>query len=139
MSTKILINAIDPEECRIAKVIDNRLEEFQIESIPAVLDGGLWIMTANGDRNNTASSYVSFTADRSVTVYIAFDAQASSLPTWMADFTGTDQFIGVTDPLSPQLRLYSRSYSSGNITLGGNLAGGNNGADSNYIVIVTPN
>ncbi len=32
MSSKILINAIDPEECRIAKVIENRLEEFQIES-----------------------------------------------------------------------------------------------------------
>ena len=32
MTSKILINAIDPEECRIAKVIDNRLEEFQIES-----------------------------------------------------------------------------------------------------------
>ena len=32
MTSKILINAIDPEECRIAKVTDNRLEEFQIES-----------------------------------------------------------------------------------------------------------
>ncbi len=32
MTSKILINAIDPEECRIAKVKDSRLEEFQIES-----------------------------------------------------------------------------------------------------------
>jgi ribonuclease E len=32
MSSKILINAIDPEECRIAKIKDSRLEEFQIES-----------------------------------------------------------------------------------------------------------
>ncbi|RJQ68770.1 MAG: Rne/Rng family ribonuclease [Desulfobacteraceae bacterium] len=31
MSSKILINAIDPEEIRIAKVKDNQLEEFQIE------------------------------------------------------------------------------------------------------------
>jgi ribonuclease E len=31
MNSKILINAIDPEEIRIAKVKDNRLEEFQIE------------------------------------------------------------------------------------------------------------
>lgn len=31
MSSKILINAIDPEECRIAKVKDNHLEEFHIE------------------------------------------------------------------------------------------------------------
>ena len=31
MNSKILINAIDPEEIRIAKVKENRLEEFQIE------------------------------------------------------------------------------------------------------------
>ncbi|QTA82430.1 Ribonuclease, Rne/Rng family [Desulfonema limicola] len=32
MSSKILINALDPEECRIAKVTDSKLEEFHIES-----------------------------------------------------------------------------------------------------------
>lgn len=32
MSSKILINAVDSEEIRIAKVIDNKLEEFRIES-----------------------------------------------------------------------------------------------------------
>lgn len=32
MSNKILINAVDPEECRIAKVTDSKLEEFHIES-----------------------------------------------------------------------------------------------------------
>ena len=32
MTSKILVNAIDPEECRIAKVKDNKLEEFHIES-----------------------------------------------------------------------------------------------------------
>ncbi|MDI6686747.1 MAG: Rne/Rng family ribonuclease [Desulfobacterales bacterium] len=32
MNCNILINAIDPEECRIAKVKDGRLEEFHIES-----------------------------------------------------------------------------------------------------------
>ncbi|MCG6910696.1 MAG: Rne/Rng family ribonuclease [Deltaproteobacteria bacterium] len=32
MTTKILINAVDPEECRIAMVKDSRLEEFDIDS-----------------------------------------------------------------------------------------------------------
>lgn len=32
MPSKILINAVDPEECRIAKVTDNRLEDFNIET-----------------------------------------------------------------------------------------------------------
>src|SRR6056297_3013 len=30
--SKILVNAVDPEECRIAKVKNNRLEEFHIET-----------------------------------------------------------------------------------------------------------
>jgi len=32
MPSKIIINAVDPEECRIAKVTDNRLEDFNIET-----------------------------------------------------------------------------------------------------------
>ncbi len=32
MTTKILINAVDPEECRIAKVKESKLEEFHIDS-----------------------------------------------------------------------------------------------------------
>ncbi|MEZ4565735.1 MAG: hypothetical protein R2860_01800 [Desulfobacterales bacterium] len=32
MSVKILINSVDTEECRIAKVQNNRLEEFHIET-----------------------------------------------------------------------------------------------------------
>ena len=30
--SKILINAIEPEECRIAKVTNNKLEEFHFEA-----------------------------------------------------------------------------------------------------------
>ena len=30
MGPKILINAIEPEECRIAKIQDNKLKEFHI-------------------------------------------------------------------------------------------------------------
>ena len=32
MSCKIIINAIDPAECRIAKVQDSKLEEFYVET-----------------------------------------------------------------------------------------------------------
>ncbi|MFN2302654.1 MAG: SGNH/GDSL hydrolase family protein [Anaerolineales bacterium] len=114
-------------------------EDFQIISIPAMLEGGVWIMTANADRGNTTSSYVSFDTDRSVTVYVGFDAGASSLPPWLSGFTDTGQSINVSDPLSSQLRLYSQSFPAGNINLGGNMEGGNHGADSNYLVIVVPN
>jgi len=42
-NAKILINAIAPEECRIAKVIDNKLEEFHIESsLKKILHGNIY-------------------------------------------------------------------------------------------------
>lgn len=40
MSSKILINAVDPEECRIAKVKDSKLEEFHIETASQTLTKG---------------------------------------------------------------------------------------------------
>jgi ribonuclease E len=40
MSIKILINAIDPEECRVAIVKDSRLEEFYIESTAREISQG---------------------------------------------------------------------------------------------------
>ncbi|MFH2066101.1 MAG: tandem-95 repeat protein [Pseudomonadota bacterium] len=114
-------------------------EEYTITTIPSLIDDGIWIMTANADRNDTGSAYVSFDTDRSVTVFVAFDGGASSLPTWLDGFDNTGQTIGVTDPESPQLQLYSRSYAAGSIVLGGNMEGGSNGANSNYLVIIVPN
>ena len=32
MSIKILINAVDPEECRVATVKDNKLDQYHVES-----------------------------------------------------------------------------------------------------------
>ena len=40
MSSKILINAVDPEECRIAKVKDSKLEEFHIETASQAITKG---------------------------------------------------------------------------------------------------
>ncbi len=40
MSSKILINGVDPEECRIAKVIDSHLTEFHIESTTREITNG---------------------------------------------------------------------------------------------------
>ncbi|CAN2041570.1 ribonuclease E [Candidatus Magnetomoraceae bacterium gMMP-15] len=40
MSRKILINAVDREECRIARINDNQLEEFQIETSAREITNG---------------------------------------------------------------------------------------------------
>ena len=40
MNSKILINAIDPEECRIAKIVNNKLEDFQTETTAKLITQG---------------------------------------------------------------------------------------------------
>ena len=116
-------------------------EEFTLDSIPAELDGGVWIMTANADKTDASASYVVFDVDRSVTVYIAYDAGASTIPDWLksgSGFTITELTLTVDgDAATSTFNLYSKVYPTGSITgLGGNLAAGASGADSNYLVIV---
>jgi hypothetical protein len=41
-----------------------------------------------------------------------------------------------TDPSSPQLAVYARSFGAGSVVLGGNMATGASGANSNYVAVV---
>jgi hypothetical protein len=116
-------------------------QSYTLTSIPAALAGGIWIQTANAsaERNNTAASYIDFTVDRPVTVYVAYDAGAAALPNWLRPASGyvdTGLNVQTTDPLTPTLRVYSKSFPAGPVGLGGNLATGASGADSNYLAVV---
>ncbi|MBK8161659.1 MAG: tandem-95 repeat protein [Gammaproteobacteria bacterium] len=112
---------------------------YTLNGIPAGLADGIWVMTANGDSGNTSASYLTFNLDRAATVYIAYDAGATTTPDWMSAFTDTGLILGTTDPFSPALEIYSRTYAAGPVSLGGNLASGASGSNSNYLVIVKPN
>jgi hypothetical protein len=107
-------------------------------SIPVALDGGRWIRTADADLDQANSDYLSFSLSKSSTVYVAYDANAGSLPAWLqpgSGFTDTGTSIQTTSPSAPVLELYQRDYSAGNVTLGG-ADGVNTGAAANYVVIV---
>jgi len=118
-------------------------ETYSLTSIPALLDGGIWISTANADKVNSRGDYLTFNVDRNVDVYIAYDPAATVLPGWMSGFTDTFQTVSVTDPGASTLKLYHKTYVygvdtpiDGTIQLGGNLASGASGANRNYLVIV---
>ena len=65
MTNKILINAVDPEECRIAKVIDSRLEEFQIESAGREsIHGNIYKGTVTRVEPSLQAVFVDFGTDR---------------------------------------------------------------------------
>ena len=115
-------------------------EDYTITSIPQGLglEDGVWIMTPNADASNSSSSYITFSVDRTVDVYIAYDIDsnpAASVPDWMSSYIDTGVNLPVSDP-SAQFQLYRKQFSAGDITLGGNLATGANLADVNYIVII---
>jgi ribonuclease E len=65
MSSKILINALDPEECRIAKVTDNRLSEFHVESAGRELtQGNIYKGIVNRVEPGLQSVFVDYGADK---------------------------------------------------------------------------
>lgn len=65
MSSKILINAIDPEECRIAKVKESRLEEFQIESARReIIHGNIYKGVITRIEPSLQAVFVDFGGDR---------------------------------------------------------------------------
>jgi lysophospholipase L1-like esterase len=104
--------------------------------IPQALAEGRWIMTPNADRDTAATNYLRFAVDRPVTLYVAYDASANTLPSWMGGF---QQVVGstlaTTNPAAPTLELYRKTYPAGAITLGGN-EGLISGARANYVVVV---
>lgn len=105
--------------------------------IPPQLEGGIWVTTATAHRTNTRADYLSFTVDRAVEVYVAYDGAASTLPTWLRGFSATGETVGVSGA-ARTLRVYRRSYAAGsNVTLGGASAVGKSGTISeNYLVVV---
>jgi hypothetical protein len=118
-------------------------ETFTPTSIPTALAGGIWIMTKNStaERTNNDANYIEFVVDRAVSVYVAYDAGASSLPAWLnpatSDYQSAGLNIQVTDPASPTLNLYWQDFAAGTVDLlGGNLASGASGSNSNYVVVV---
>ncbi len=113
---------------------------YTLQSVPPAVADGIWIQTANAEFNNTSSPYIDFTVDRPVTVYVAYDAGAATLPNWLnpalSGYADTGLTIQTSDPSSPTLRLYSQAFLAGAISLGGNMATGASGADSNYLAVV---
>ena len=65
MGMKILINAVDPEECRVAIVKNNRLEEFYIESTAReITQGNIYKGTITRIEPSLQAVFVDYGAER---------------------------------------------------------------------------
>jgi fibronectin type 3 domain-containing protein len=114
---------------------------YTIASLDSTLQGGTLIQTANSDKRDANSSYLSFSVSQPVTVYVAYStSQISGLPSWLSDWTQTDLTFTWSDNAGSLTNtVFAKSFAAGTVTLGGNL-NGSLSADpgSNYVVIVQP-
>jgi hypothetical protein len=109
--------------------------KFTYNSVPLEVQGAAFIQTANSDKNSSDTSFLSFSVNQGVTVYVAYDQRATSPPNWLlsSDWTNTGEILDTTDVT---FRLYSGDFPAGTVSLGGNRAAGARGAQSNYTVVI---
>jgi len=110
--------------------------DYVLVDVPEVVADGIWVLTANNETNDSSAESVAFDVDRSVRVFVGYDANASVLPNWMSEFGDTGLTIPTTNPGAPTFNVYYRDYAQGRVTLGGNMAGAASGASAHYVVIV---
>jgi hypothetical protein len=103
---------------------------YIITDYPAYLEREIYIRTANDDKTQVGSEFLSFEVDRDVTVYLAHDTRIADKPAWLDEFIQTDDDLVISDVV---FSIFSKNFPAGLVTLGGN-AGHN--ASSMYIVIV---
>lgn len=102
---------------------------------PPRFDGQVYLQTANVDKNNFLTNFLTFDLLAPAEVSILYDVRASSVPNWMSGYTPTGETVVTTDT---SFDVYSRRFQPGQVQLGGNGALGSSGADSMYSVAIVP-
>lgn len=102
---------------------------------PPRFDRQAYLQTANVDRNNFLSNFLSFDLLAPAEVLVLYDARAGSIPNWMGGFVPTGETVVTTDTT---FDVYSRRYPVGSVALGGNSGLGASGAQSMYSVVIIP-
>ena len=105
---------------------------YTFTTVPSSVQGATYIRTANNDKTATTATFLSFTVNQPVSVSVAHDVRLTPKPSWLITFTDTGANLVTSDTT---LRLFTRSFPAGTITLGGNASGG---SGSMYSVIVQP-
>jgi len=114
---------------------------YTITSVPAYLQGASLIQTAMNDKADTASSFLTMFIKKDAIVYIAYDPRGKQKPAWLASWRKTNDTLGISDPSSSYLEIYSKVVQYGQVyprpfILGGNLQIPAGGSEMNYLVAV---
>lgn len=92
---------------------------YTFTQVPATLAGKKMIKTANNDKGNNSSSYITFLVNKPVTVYLAIDNRITNLPSWYSSWTKTNLTTTINDNNPSGYSFYTKEFAAGNIVLGG--------------------
>jgi N-acetylneuraminic acid mutarotase len=109
--------------------------DYVITTVPSALTDAPFIKTACNDKVSKASSQITFNLAEDATVYVAYDPRATALPAWLSGWKKLTDKLGINDAKITSFNLYSKDYSAGAVSLGGNMASPAAGALSQYLVI----
>jgi alpha-glucosidase (family GH31 glycosyl hydrolase) len=109
--------------------------DYVFSEIPALLEGLTYVRTANDDKLESGSTFLRFTADRDVIVYVAHDDRLEPKPPWLQDFTDTGEGLNDDDPWTIGFSILAKRFDAGEIVLGGNSG---EPQSSMYTVFVAP-
>jgi hypothetical protein len=108
---------------------------YTITALPAALDGGVLVRTANDDKGVTNSSHLTLQLGQAATVYVVYD-KTGTLPAWLAGWTLRGDTVTTTDAGPSPMRVYQKSAAAGSLVLGGNLQSPASGSLDDYFVVV---
>jgi hypothetical protein len=105
--------------------------DYTFNTVPSAYMGMSNLQTANDDKFGSGAGAVSFELAQAGTVYVGFDTRNSILPSWLQGWTNTTDELTTSDG---RLRLYSKTFTAGSVSLGGNEMG-----NSMYVVLISDN
>lgn len=110
-------------------------EEVPLFSLPIRHAGALWIRTTNADATNSDASYLTFTVDRAVNLFVCYDASATTTPSWLDSWDDTGETVTAG---SNTYSIFRLPTDTGSVDLPGNQNGGGD-ASNMYLVFMEEN
>jgi len=107
---------------------------YTYSDIPSSYLGMQYLRTANDDKTSSGNTFLSFTVNKTVDVYVGHANVENNRPSWLDTWTWTNDTLVTTDRT---LYLYKKIFSAGTVSLSGNENGGN--SSSMYVVLVDDN
>lgn len=111
-----------------------------LTEIPGWLNHEQCIRTSLADEDVDAFPYISFTVDRPVNVYIAYDTAIENMPNWVQVFEKMEgHFCTISTPVNRRFQVMQLPFPAGVVQLGANGCWGALGDPKTFLIFIKGN